>query len=74
MPNVSRRLPAQPHLDVPKREACELLRHWRAGDPAAIDRVRGRHPKFQHPDIATSAAATARLSDAQLVIAREYIR
>lgn len=72
MPNVKRRLPAQPHLDVPKRQARELLRGWRAGDPNALERIRSRHPKYHHANRAAVAATPARLSDAQLVIAREF--
>jgi len=29
MATVSRRLPQRPHLDIPKREARELLNAWR---------------------------------------------
>src|SRR5688572_29789717 len=72
MPTVSRGLPKQPHLDVPKRQARELLEEWRARLPEALERIRRRHPKFEGIDDATLAAATFRLSDAQLVIAREY--
>jgi ankyrin repeat protein len=72
MATVSRTLPRQPHLDIPKRQARELLREWRAARPEAIDRIRRRHPKFAAADEAAIRAATFRLSDAQLVIAREY--
>lgn len=72
MPTVSRDLPARPHLDIPKREAHELLAQWRARDPDALDRVRTRHPKFSGTGAAAFSAATPRLADAQLVIAREY--
>lgn len=72
MPTVSRRLPAQPHLDIPKREARELLALWRTADPAALDRIRGQHPKFRGASDAAIGAASFRLADAQLVIAREY--
>jgi len=30
MATVSRRLPQRPHLDIPRREARELLNAWRA--------------------------------------------
>lgn len=72
MPTVSRRLPARPHLDVPKREARELLEACRQGHADALDRIRRRHPKFK--DTPDDAAITAhfKLSDAQLTIAREY--
>ena len=72
MATVSRGLPERPHLDVPKREARELLEDWRAGQPEALDRIRRRHPKFREADHAAIAAGTFRLNDAQLVIAREY--
>jgi hypothetical protein len=72
MATVSRGLPQCPHLDIPKREARELLNAWRAAQPEALDRIRGRHPKFQSAEDAALKVATFRLSDAQLVIAREY--
>lgn len=69
MPTVKRRLPERPHLDVPKREARELLDAFRRGDPDALERIHRRHPKFK----STSAVAlNLKLSDAQLVVAREY--
>ncbi len=72
MPTVSRRLPPQPHLDVPKREARELLSAWRKAEPAACDRIRRRHPKFKDANDDAIAAAAFKLSDAQCVVAREY--
>lgn len=72
MATVSRRLPERPHLDVPKREARELLNQWRKGEPEAFDRIRRRHPRFAKSDNSVLAAEPFRLSDAQLVIAREY--
>jgi hypothetical protein len=72
MATVSRGLPAQPHLDVPKREARELLRQWRAAQPDALDRIQRHHPKFHSAAPAAIAGATFRLADAQLVLAREY--
>lgn len=72
MPTVSRGLPERPHLDVPKREARELLEQWRNRQPDAFERIRHRHPKYRTADDATLAAAPFRLNDAQLVIAREY--
>ncbi|MBI1839723.1 MAG: ankyrin repeat domain-containing protein [Verrucomicrobia bacterium] len=72
MATVSRGLPEKPHLDVPKREARELLKEWRAGSPAALDRIRQRHPGFRDADAAAISTARFLLSDAQLVLAREY--
>ena len=56
MTTVSRELPDRPHLDVPKREARELLDLWRNGDRDALDRIRRRHPKFADADDARVAA------------------
>ena len=72
MATVSRRLPERPHLDVPRREARELLDQWRNGAPEAFDRIRGRHPRFAKAGDSVVAAGPFRLSDAQLVIGREY--
>jgi ankyrin repeat protein len=72
MATVSRRLPERPHLDVARREARELLNQWRNGEPEAFDRIRRRHPRFAKADNSVLAAGPFRLSDAQLVIAREY--
>jgi len=72
MPTVKRRLPERPHLDVPRREARELLEACQSYKPDALERIRRRHPKFK--DASEDAAITAhlKLSDAQLVLAREY--
>jgi ankyrin repeat protein len=72
MATVSRGLPERPHLDVPKREARELLDDWRRGDSDAFDRIRHRHPRLHTAADSAIAAAPFRLADAQLVIAREY--
>ena len=72
MSNVKRRLPARPHLDVPRRQARELLAQWRTGDQAAFERIRAVHPRHRVQDDARLAATAFRLADAQLVVAREY--
>lgn len=72
MPTVSRRLPERPHLDVPKRQACDLLEQCRRGERDAFNRILNRHPKFK--DVPKDRAVTLpiKLNDAQLVVAREY--
>lgn len=72
MATVSRDLPERPHLDVPKREARELLADWRVAKPEALERIRARHPKFKELADASLAGAVFKLADAQLVLAREY--
>ena len=68
---VSRDLPANPHIDVPKKQARELLRQCKAKSVDAIDRIKRRHPKFGTADD-DAIDARLKLSDAQLVIAGEY--
>ncbi len=58
-------LPSTPNLDHLRRQAKDLLKELRAGTPDASARFRDHHP--QPPD-----TANAQLSDAQLVLAREY--
>lgn len=69
MATVSRGLPERPHLDIPKREARELLDDWRRSQPEALERIRARHTKFRK---ASDTDVSLKLADAQLVIAREY--
>ena len=72
MATVSRGLPDRPHLDVPKRESRALLKEWRAGLPEALERIAKRHPRFQKTPLETISRGKFLLSDAQLVLAREY--
>ena len=72
MSHVTRRLPDRPHLDVPRREARELLADWKKGDHAALERLRAQHPRLKRLTLEEIAAVPARLADAQWVIAREY--
>jgi hypothetical protein len=71
MSTVSRGLPAQPHLDVPKQQARELLKLVKAKSPDALDRIKRRHSKLHTADNETIATGI-KLADTQLVIAREY--
>lgn len=60
-----RRLPVRPDLDQLRRQAKELLRACRDGDPAALAEVREFHP-------APPAPGALKLADAQLVTARAH--
>jgi ankyrin repeat protein len=63
-------LPAAPDLAQQRKRAKELLQAVRAGEAAALARLRYGHPRFANaPD---SALRAAKLHDAQWVIAREY--
>src|SRR3954464_6700268 len=73
MSTVSRGLPAHPHLHVPKQQARLLLQHCKAGSHEALDRVRRqRIRRLSDTTDDTKLAAQLKLSDAQLIIAREY--
>lgn len=71
MPTVSRGLPANPHLDVPKKQARELLQQVKAKASDAIDRVRRQHQRFRKTRD-EELSRRMKLSDAQFVVAREY--
>jgi ankyrin repeat protein len=58
----TRSLPSHPSLDQQKRQAKELLRSLRAGDPEARERFRRQLPDKER----------LTLADAQFVLAREY--
>jgi hypothetical protein len=61
----ARHLPARPDLRQLKHQAKDLLRAFRHGDPSAIADFTDYHPQRVDP-------TTARLADAQLVLARSY--
>lgn len=71
MSTVSRGLPAQPHLDIPKQQARELLRQCKAKSTHALDRIRRQHPRFKTAED-DAIVAGLKLSGAQFVIAQEY--
>ena len=60
-----RRLPVRPNLDQLKHQAKDLLRACRRGDADALAEFRHHHPALGDP-------SSARLADAQLVLARAY--
>jgi len=60
-----RSLPVRPDLDQLKRQAKELLRDLRKGDPAALAEFAESHLEKIDP-------AAAKLADAQLVLARAH--
>jgi ankyrin repeat protein len=65
MSNPALSLPARPSLEQLRKQAKELLKGYRADDPAAVARFQSHHPR------ATPEKAIA-LADSQLVLAREY--
>jgi ankyrin repeat protein len=65
-------LPENPNLEHLKKQAKDLLRLYRASDPAAFDRFRRFLPAAAGKDDAALATLGLRLHDAQSAIAREY--
>ena len=61
----ARTLPAHPDVRQLRQQAKDLLRALRRGDPSAIADFADHHPQGRD-------ATTARLADAQLVLARSY--
>src|SRR5689334_2986238 len=62
MSDSTSRLPDRPSLAQLRKQAKELLKQLRNGDPSAIERLRKHKPNVSEPILA----------DAQFVIAREY--
>jgi ankyrin repeat protein len=68
---MSKSLPSRPSLEQLKTQAKDLLKALKAGDPVALQRFQESHPHGS--SIAPSASGESwSLSDAQLVVAREY--
>src|SRR5260221_13985773 len=68
----TKQLPSRPSLDHLKHQAKDLLEARQAGNPEAIQRIKGSHPEFAKETEVGIRAAKFALSDAQLVISREY--
>lgn len=66
-----RPLPPNPNLDHLKHQAKDLLKALADRDGAAAQRVREFHPRFSQRTDDEIFAASIRLTDAQLTIARE---
>ena len=67
-----RALPSNPNLEHLKYQAKDLLKGHAARDVAVAQRVREFHPRWAKAPDGEIFAASFRLGDAQLVIAREY--
>lgn len=63
-------LPARPSLDQLRKQAKKLLRDYRAGNAAAIARLRTHIPRLAE----AGPSSEMILADAQFVLAREYGR
>lgn len=79
----SKFLPARPSLEQYKKQAKELVKHFRAAQSrkstdsqanlsSAMQRVKERHPRFANLSDTEITGARFALADAQFVIAREH--
>jgi ankyrin repeat protein len=69
---MTKSLPANPSLENLKKQAKTLLKAWQSGNAEALARLCTSHPQFTHASEEQIKAAKPRLSDCQLVLAREY--
>ncbi len=67
-----RRLPSHPNLDYLRHQAKDLLKGHTARTLSVAQQIREFHPRFHQATDAEIFSAQFRLSDAQLVIAREH--
>lgn len=69
---MSKSFPVRPSLEQLKKQAKELLKSHQSGDPDGLRRIQQNHPDWSQRPIEELRAASFKLADAQLVIAREY--
>ena len=65
-------LPPHPSLENLKKRAKTLKKRWTAGDSDAHRRVRAAHPRYSATTDQDLRQSKPKLTDCQLVIAREY--
>jgi ankyrin repeat protein len=68
---MTRSLPANPSLENLKKQAKTLQKAWCAGGAEAIARIRAAHPQYGGLSDEQLRAIKPRLTDCQLVLARE---
>lgn len=64
-------LPLSPSLENLKKQAKTLQKKWRAGDAQTLARIRAAHPQYAGMSGEQLVAVKPRLTDCQLVLARE---
>jgi hypothetical protein len=68
----AKKLPIRPHLEQYKKQAKELVKAWKAGDPDAVQRIQTNHLRFHKSRDPELRRAKVTLADAQWVIGREH--
>jgi ankyrin repeat protein len=68
---MTKSLPPNPSLENLKKQAKTLQRAWSAGAAEALNRIRAAHPHYRELSDDQLRAVKPRLTDCQLVLARE---
>jgi len=68
----AKELPARANLDQYKKQAKDLVKARKSGNPQAFERIKDCHPRFAELSDPAIAATKFALADGQLVIAREH--
>ena len=68
----ARKLPARPSVEQYKKQAKDLVKSRKAGDPESIQRIKHYHPRLNKLSDSEIGSAMFALADAQLVVAREH--
>lgn len=69
---MSKPLPVRPNLEQLKKQAKDLLKSRKSGDPDGLRHIQENHPDWHKRPPEELRAARFTLADAQLVTAREY--
>jgi ankyrin repeat protein len=69
---MSKSLPSRPNLEQLRNQAKDLLKSHKGAEPQAVERFRASHPRCSSASESEIRGSRLSLSDAQLVIAREY--
>ena len=69
---MKKQLPPRPSLEQLKKQAKAILKGHHAGDPEILKRIQEEHPRWRKSSAAAMQKGRFTLSDAQLVIAKEY--
>jgi hypothetical protein len=69
---MSKSFPVRPSLEQLKKQAKELLKSHKSGNPDGLRRIQEKHPDWCKRSAEELRATRFSLGDAQLVIAREY--
>ena len=69
---MPRLLPPRPNLEQLRKQAKDLRKSLKSGDPEAIKRIQENHPRWARVSGSDIRDTPFSLSEAQLVIAREY--